>query len=166
MPTSSAAASRPTSADLPTDRLAVGQLLGRLLREFREELFAPAADAGFGDIRPAHLRVFGNVGIDGVRLTELAARSQLSLAASSELTSELVALGYLERRADPADRRARLIFPTLLGRRALDAAGNRVAEIEHRWAGLVGRTPLDRSLHTLQTLLDALTDRGERDRPR
>lgn len=155
----------PTAADLPADRLAVGQLLGRLLREFREELFTPAADAGFGDVRAAHLQVFGNVGIDGVRLTELAARSQLSLAASSELITELVALGYLERRADPADRRARLIFPTPRGRRALDAAGGRVAEIEQRWAALVGGSAFGDALHTLDRLLDALDRESAVGRP-
>ena len=40
----------PTSRDLPADRLAIGQLLGRLLREFRVELFAPADEHGYPDI--------------------------------------------------------------------------------------------------------------------
>jgi hypothetical protein len=53
---------------LPADRLAVGQLLVRLLHEFRTELSAPAADHGYADLRPPHLHIFGNVGLDGVRL--------------------------------------------------------------------------------------------------
>lgn len=148
----------PTSSDLPTDRLAVGQLLGRLLRQFREELFAAAADGGYDDLRMPHLQIFGNVGIDGVRLTDLAARSQLSLAATSEFVSELETLGYLERRRDPADGRAKLIFPTPRGRRALDDAGGRVADIEQRWATLVGPDTFASSMRTLQNLLDATTN--------
>lgn len=148
---------------MPTDRLAIGQLLGRLLREFRTELFAPASEGGYPDLREPHLHIFGNVGIDGVRLTELAARAQLSLATTSELVSDLERLGYFERRADPSDRRAKLIFPTGHGRQALNDAGNRVAEIEHHWREVIGGARFNEMCASMQHLLDALggeTDRG------
>ena len=143
-----------TSRDLPNDRLAVGQLLVRLLRQFRVELLAPGVEAGFGDIREAHLQIFGNLGVDGIRLTELAARAQLSPAATSELVDDLQRLGYLERHSDPSDGRAKLIHPTPRGRRALDAAGDRVAAIEQRWAELVGRPAFDAALKTLHHLVE------------
>jgi len=146
----------PTSSDLPADRLAIGQLLVRLLREFRSEMFAPAAVRGYEDLREPHLQIFGNVGIDGIRLTALAARAQLSLAATSELVNELQELGYLERRGDVTDRRAKLIFPTARGRRALDDAGHRVAEIEQHWSTLAGAERFDDACRTLQGLVDAL----------
>jgi DNA-binding MarR family transcriptional regulator len=149
----------PTSRDLPADRLAIGQLLARLLREFRAELSAPAAGHGYADIRQPHLHIFGNVGIDGVRLTDLAARAQLSLATTSELVSELQQLGYLERRRDPHDRRAKLIFPTRRGRQALDDADDRVAEIEQHWRELLGAGRFDAMCRTVQDLLDRLTAR-------
>lgn len=142
--------------DLPIDRLAVGQLLGRLLHQFRVELFSAAEEAGFGDLRAPHLQITGNVGIDGVRLTELAARAQLSMATTSELVSDLQALGYLERRPDPSDGRAKLIYPTDRGRRALDVAGDRVAEIEERWSALIGATQFDQACRTLQQLLECI----------
>lgn len=147
-----------TSRDLPRDRLAIGQLLVRLLREFRSELFAPAAERGYADLREPHLQIFGNVGIDGVRLTDLAARAQLSLAATSELVNELQDLGYLERRPDVSDGRAKLIYPTVRGRAALDDAGNRVAEIEQNWARAVGPKRFADACRTLQSLLDTLTE--------
>jgi DNA-binding MarR family transcriptional regulator len=146
----------PTSRDLPTDRPAIGQLLIGLLREFRRELFTPAELRGYGDLREPHLQIFGSVGIDGVRLTELAARAQLSLASTSELVSELERLGYLERRPDASDGRAKLIHPTARGRRALDDAGDRVAEIEQRWAEVVGRTEFDDACRVLARLLTEL----------
>lgn len=142
--------------DLPADRLAVGQLLGRLLREFRTELFAPAVDRGYADLRPPHLQVFGNVGVDGSRLTELATRAQLSPATASELVSDLQRLGYLERRPDPSDGRARLIHPTARGRQVLADAGDRVAEIEARWGALVGQREFEQTCRTLQRLLTAI----------
>jgi DNA-binding MarR family transcriptional regulator len=146
-----------TSKDLPRDRLAIGQLLGRLLRQFRVELFAPAAEHGYADLREPHLQIFGNLGIGGIRLTHLAAKAQLSLAATSELVTQLQELGYLERRPDPHDRRARLIFPTPRGLRALDDAGGRVAEIEQHWAQVLDPDRFQTTCLTLQELLNALT---------
>jgi DNA-binding MarR family transcriptional regulator len=149
----------PTSQDLPRDRLAIGQLLGRLLREFRVELFAPAPEHGYADLRAPHLQVFGNLGVEGIRLTDLAAKAQLSLAATSELVSQLQELGYLERRPDASDRRAKLIFPTHRGLRALEDAGDRVAEIEQHWAQIAGKKRFEAACRTMQDLLDALTER-------
>ena len=147
----------PTSRDLPAGRLAIGQLLARLLREFRAELSAPAAEHGYADMRQPHLHIFGNVGIDGIRLTDLAARAQLSLATTSELVSQLQQLGYLERRPDPHDQRAKLIFPTRRGRQALDDAGDRVAEIEEHWRELLSPGRFDAMCRTMQDLLGQLT---------
>jgi DNA-binding MarR family transcriptional regulator len=146
----------PTSRDLLPDRLAIGQLLGRLLREFRAELFRPASEHGYADLREPHLHIFGNVGIDGIRLTDLAFRAQLSLATTSELVSDLQRLGYFERRPDPADRRAKLIFPTSRGRQALDDAGDRVAEIEHHWRGILTGQRFDDMCASMQDLLQVL----------
>jgi len=147
----------PTSRDLPTDRPAIGQLLVRLLAQFRQELSAPRADRGYTDLRDPHMHVFGNVGVDGIRLTELAARAQLGLATMSELVTELERLGYLERRPDPADGRARLIYPTPRGRQLLSDAGDRVAEIEQHWADVVGREEFERTCQVLARLLGTLT---------
>jgi len=154
-----------TSRDLPTDRPAIGQLLVRLLSEFRKELSAPREDRGYTDLREPHMHVFGNVGIDGIRLTELAARAQLGLATMSELVTELERLGYLERRPDPADGRARLIYPTSRGRQLLDDAGDRVAEIEQHWAEVVGREEFERTCRVLARLLGTLTLAGRESRP-
>jgi DNA-binding MarR family transcriptional regulator len=100
-----------------------------------------------------------DVGVAGIRLTDLAAKAQLSLAATSELVSQLQGLGYLERRPDARDRRAKLIFPTRRGLRALEDAGDRVAEIEQYWAQIAGPKRFDAACRTMQDLLDALTGR-------
>jgi DNA-binding MarR family transcriptional regulator len=108
-----------------SDRLAIGQLLVRLLREFRDDLAAPRADAGYGDIREPHFQIFGNIRMGGIRLTELADRAQLSLAAASELVNDLAEMGYLTRRPDPSDGRAKLIDLTKRGGELMADAGHR-----------------------------------------
>ncbi|WP_264014233.1 MarR family winged helix-turn-helix transcriptional regulator [[Mycobacterium] manitobense] len=139
-----------------SDRLAVGQLLVRLLREFRADLAAPRAEAGYGDVRDPHYQIFGNIRMGGIRLTELAARAQLSLAAASELVNDLADSGYLTRRADPADGRAKLIDLTPRGVRLMADAGDRVADIERRWSELVGKSDYAQMCATMQRLLDEI----------
>jgi DNA-binding MarR family transcriptional regulator len=138
------------------DRLAVGQLLVRLLREFRDDLAAPRADAGYGDVREPHFQIFGNIRMGGIRLTELAERAQLSLAATSELVNDLVEMGYLRRRPDPSDGRAKLIDLTTRGGELMADAGSRVAEIERRWSAIAGEKNFDQMCTTMQRLLDEI----------
>ena len=115
------------------------------------------AEHGYGDIRRPHLQIWGNIGWNGMRLTELAARAELSLSATSELVNELEHLGYLHRVPDPRDGRAKLIVPTDRGHQALDAAGIRVAEIEQHWGTLVGHAKFDEVCYLLDKLLTKLT---------
>ncbi|MCV7193564.1 MarR family winged helix-turn-helix transcriptional regulator [Mycolicibacterium brumae] len=144
------------------DRQAIGQLLIRLLAEFRTELAAPRAELGYGDIRNPHLQILGNLRMGGIRLTELAARAQLSPAAASELVNDLDALGYLTRRPDPADGRAKLIDLSPRGRQLMTDAGKRVAEIETRWGDLVGADRFADMRDTMQSLLDAVNPADSR----
>lgn len=142
---------------LPSDRLAIGQLLVRLLHHFRTELFAAGqVEQRFPGIRFSHLQIWGNLGTDGIRLTALADHANLSLAACSELVNDLERLGYLERRPDPSDGRAKLIHPTTEGRALLDEAGREVAQLEARWRTHLPNDDFDLACRTLDTLLRSL----------
>lgn len=146
-------------------RLPIGQLLVRTLRGFRVDLYRSAQVAGYGDIREAHLQVFGSIDWAGTRLTELAARSNMTRPAMAELVDELQQAGYLDRRPDPSDGRAKLIRPTRKGRRVLAQALRAVEDIEHGYAEVVGPERFDALVSTLQALLDA-RHRGSTERRR
>jgi DNA-binding MarR family transcriptional regulator len=102
-------------------------------------------EAGFPDLSPAFHPVFENIDRDGTRLTELAARAAITRQSMSELVVALERRGYVERRPDPSDGRARLIALTDKGRRlaraAIVALGDIEASWEERWqrAGHEGR---------------------------
>jgi DNA-binding MarR family transcriptional regulator len=151
-----------TSRHQPPDRQAIGQLLVRLLRQFRDDLAAPRAGAGYGDVREPHFQIFGNIRMGGIRLTELADRAQLSLAAASELVNDLADMGYLTRRPDPADGRAKLIDLTKRGQALMADAGGRVADIERRWSDIVGDRNFAQMTRTMQRLLDELDPKESR----
>jgi DNA-binding MarR family transcriptional regulator len=73
------------------------------------------------------------------RVTSLAAREQVAQPTMSVIIKRLVARGLVERRIDPADRRATLVAITPLG---LDTLSER-AQLRSRWfasrlAGLEG----------------------------
>lgn len=133
----------------------MGQLLGRLLRSFRQDLYSRAQAAGYYDIREAHLQVFGAIDWGGTRLTELAARANMTPPSMAELVDELEMLGYLERQPDPTDGRAKLIRPTRKGRRILAEALRAVEDIERGYAGTVGSDRFNALVQTLEAVLDA-----------
>lgn len=101
-----------------------------MLAEFRQEL----AENGYEDIRPTHGCVFRFIREDGMRLTELASYAGVTKQSAGELVDDLVDLGYVERIADPADKRAKLICLTERGREAQRVGFGLFGEIERRWA--------------------------------
>lgn len=141
-------------------RLPIGQLLVRMLRAFRQDLYRSPQLAGRRDIREAHLQVFGTIDWEGTRLTDLAARANMTRPSMSELVDELQQAGYLERRPDPSDGRAKLIRPTRKGRRVLAEALRAVEDIERGYAEAVGTERFDALVATLQALLDAQREQG------
>src|ERR1700747_1273074 len=84
----------------------VGILFRDLHPEGVRRVAAGLAEAGFGDIRPAHTAVFQHIDADGSRLTDLAERAQITKQSMGYLVDFLEQRGYLERRSDPTDRRA------------------------------------------------------------
>ena len=98
-----------------------------------------AASAGFGDLRRGHGRVMEHhTHNDGLRASELAVRSRLTAQSIGELVDDLERQGYLVRRPDPADRRAKRILLTSRGKDAVTASGVIVRALEKELADLLG----------------------------
>lgn len=116
----------------------LGVLAARLLFSLEDELFARLADAGYGDLLPRHGAVLSFLDEDGVRATELARLSGRHKQIIGRIVDELEELGYVERRPDPADRRAKLIFPTERGLDQVRLRDQIVADIEARHSSEVG----------------------------
>lgn len=139
------------------EQLPIGQLLIHLLRLFRGELAARGAAAdGVEGIRPAHLQVFGAIKAEGSRLTELASAAGISLSAMAELVDDLEALGYLHRKPDPADRRAKLVCLTESGWCAIKTGRELIQQIEADWGARIGPDRYRALRDGMQDLLDAL----------
>jgi DNA-binding MarR family transcriptional regulator len=101
------------------------------------------ARRGFDDLRPAHLAVAPHVGSNGTRITELAGRAWLTKATVVHAVDELERLGYVTRKPDPTDRRAKLVHATPRAQEAEQAAREAIAEVREAWSQRIGSEQMD-----------------------
>lgn len=99
---------------------------------------ASLADNGFADILPWHFAVLRNLGEDGARPSELAARAGITRQAITKLVGELERLGLVCREPDPSDGRGLIVRYTDRGRVGLDVARSQLLALERSYAAQVG----------------------------
>jgi DNA-binding MarR family transcriptional regulator len=113
------------------DRDDLGFLLAKASQRWNELLAERFAEAGYGDVRPAYgsvlLPLFEE---DGLRMGELARRARLSKQTMTDLVRRLEREELVERRADPADARASVIFLTARSRAFEPVAAGVLAELD------------------------------------
>ncbi|WP_420000105.1 MarR family winged helix-turn-helix transcriptional regulator [Streptomyces boninensis] len=134
-------------------KLPLHALLTRARDIALEGLHQQLAEEGFEGIRFVHGSVFRYIDPEGSRLTTLAERSGLTKQALAELVADLEKHGYLERIADEADRRAKIIRLTEQGRAAQAAAGRILEDVEQRWSGLLGKDQVAGLRRTLEQIV-------------
>jgi DNA-binding MarR family transcriptional regulator len=111
--------------------------------------------------KPSHSAVFAQISPEGSRLTDLAAGAGITPQSMGALVDELVELGYVERRPDPHDRRAKLIVLTDLGRRCVAAGMATIEGIEEDLVAVLG----ERGARDLRRLLGKILATGDAPRP-
>jgi DNA-binding MarR family transcriptional regulator len=104
--------------------------------------------------------VFAHIDVEGgTRLTTLASRATMTPQALGELVDDLERLGYVKRRPDPDDRRAKRIVLTRRGRRAVAAGQETIAQMEADLRAAIG----DKRLEALHAVLRDLVEHAARD---
>jgi DNA-binding MarR family transcriptional regulator len=102
-------------------------------------IYRAVSQAGATDMRPAHGNAMEMLSIqDGLRLTDIAARAGMAPQSMGEIVDDLVAKGYLARREDPSDRRAKRIYLTRKGRETAQASRTALLEVEQRISEILG----------------------------
>jgi DNA-binding MarR family transcriptional regulator len=133
----------------------LGVLAARLLFGLQAEVFARLAELGHDQVRPRHGALLAYLDEEGLRATELARLSGRHKQIVGRLVDELEDLGYVERRDDPADRRAKLVVLTERGRDEQRLADEIIADIEGRHARSVGAAAYGEFRRVLRALTDA-----------
>lgn len=131
-------------------------LCDRALRTIDGELQRRLEERGFGRQNPTFSRAFGAIPPEGIRLTDLAERMLITKQAAGEIVDQMEASGYVERRPDPSDGRAKLIGFTDAGWAQVAAALDIFDEIESRLAERFGAE----RMATVREVLTAMTHDG------
>ncbi len=139
--------------------IATPGLMRRVYNLLSARLFAGVVSAGFGDLRPAHGNVLEHLSEQpsaALRLVDLAGLAGMTPQSMGELVDDLEARGYVERRPDPADRRAKRIHLTDRGRATARAAERAMREVEEHLVAVLGDVEYQRLRATLEAVLDAM----------
>jgi DNA-binding MarR family transcriptional regulator len=142
----------------------LGVLAARLLFAFQDELYARFAAAGHGNVTRLQGAVLAHLDREGTRATELARRSGRPKQLIGRAVDELEQLGYVERRPEPGDRRAKLIVPTDRGRKLIRLSDETISDIEQRAAAALGQADYDNFKQALAAVADTLTQPATEDR--
>jgi DNA-binding MarR family transcriptional regulator len=100
----------------------LGLLLAKGYQEFVRELRSALAEQGFDDLGRSDGFVFRTLGDGALTVSELAVRLEISKQGAGQIVDDMARRGYVRRRPDPADGRARPVELAERGRRALAAA--------------------------------------------
>jgi DNA-binding MarR family transcriptional regulator len=154
------------AADHPAPVPTIISLFRRAAQLMVDELTERIGQAGFEGLTAAAHPVFENIDPAGTRLTELAARARMTHQSMGELVATLVDKGYLERRPDLSDGRARLICLTERGRRMTRRAIREISAIEAVWTKHFEHKLGSNSLKALlATTIEQVAPTRGRDRP-
>jgi DNA-binding MarR family transcriptional regulator len=120
-------------------------------------IYARLRGAGITDTRPSHGNVMEHLAFeDGLRLSDLSARAGMTPQSMGQLVDELEALGYVERRPDPSDRRAKKIHLTRKGKRSNQTEWKVVQEVEVALKEVLGQRKLNDLRRSLVEIIDEL----------
>jgi DNA-binding MarR family transcriptional regulator len=113
------------------------------------------------DLSPSTAHLLVNLPVDGIGMSELTERLQVSQQRTGQLVQMLEDFGYVERVADPEDGRAKRVVFTARGRRLLADIEKVDALVTKGLAELLGEKRFARLCKDIEALDSAI--RGEDD---
>ena len=116
----------------------IGRLLNNAIKRFESRILLEMEKAGYGGFSLSHITITRNLDTEGTRATELARRAGITKQSMGELIAQLEQSGIIERRPDPNDRRAKIIFFTPAGMKWLDAFGTALNRAEQEMCAELG----------------------------
>jgi DNA-binding MarR family transcriptional regulator len=146
----------PSSPPSPTPPDNIGYLLREPFRIGSELLHERFAERGHPEVRAPHGNVLQFLDEAGTRVSVLAQRAQITKQSMAALVAHLESHGYVERVADPHDRRAKLVRATARGQEVYAIAREFVVELEADWSSRIGKSHMSQLRALLRELNDAV----------
>jgi len=148
-PAAKKAVRRPAAAraapDLGWRRGNAGRLLNNAVKRFESRILhhMQRDGSGYEGFTPSHIAITRNLDLEGTRASELARRAGITKQSMGELIIQLEARGIVERRPDPTDGRAKIVFFTPAGLQWLDAFGAALSRAEQEMRDALGPDALE-----------------------
>jgi len=139
-------------------RESVAQLLFKCARLVNERALAKVNEVPHAiQLRPSHTNLFPHLDFEGVRITELARRLDISKQAVSQTIAELELMDVVETIPDPSDGRARLARFTNKGKLAIMQGLGILRGIETDIEREIGKAKFE-ALHEALLALEAMLE--------
>ena len=120
------------------DRKPLIALVDRANRALQADMVQAGHRRGHPELKPAHNSVFATLAEEGSHAADMAVRAGITRQSMGEVIREMVALGILEMRPDPADKRAKLVTYTEHGRWIASHGYQHLIDLEQRFADEFG----------------------------
>ena len=124
--------------NLALDRAPLIGLVEKAARALEADMVREARERGYTEVRLAHNAVFGVLGTQAERTSDLAARAGITKQSMGEVVRELVELGICRMEPDPNDRRAKLVSFTDHGLEVAAQGRKHLRDLERRYARTFG----------------------------
>ena len=132
----------------------LGQIIMMLHEDFQHRLTADLQRRGIAGIRARHRAVFLHLGSFGPsRSVDLAEAAGIRPQSMMKIIHELEASGWLERRPDPADSRAKLVDFTAQGRSFITELTRSTEAVWDQYASQLGERKMTAIFSELRSLI-------------
>lgn len=121
----------------------------KMLRDFNTKLKLP-------NLKKLHLDLISYIDPDGTTITEIARRKGVTKQSISKTVQELLDMGFLESRPNPADSRSKLISFNLNVDSAMVRGFEVLAQIDQAIADEIGRKEYQSLMEGMQRVMNKL----------
>jgi DNA-binding MarR family transcriptional regulator len=118
-------------------------LVHRLDKAMQLDMVRAAHHQGHAGLKNSHNAVFATLDPEGSRAADMAAQMGITRQSMGEIVRELVELGIVEMKPDPADRRAKLVTWTEHGLEVAREGYRHILDVEDRCAEELGTAEFD-----------------------
>jgi DNA-binding MarR family transcriptional regulator len=138
-------------------------LVNRANRELQTDMVRHAHRRGWTDAKYAHNWVFGFLGWEGARASDLAVKAGITRQSMGEVIRDLVDLGIVEMTPDPSDRRAKLVNYTERGREETRQGFDHIVDFEKRMIAELGEEAYEHLRLGLEKICEVLEEEAAED---
>ena len=117
----------------------LGRYLLEINKSFLQMSVEQLADAGFDDLQPHHIHTFAHIHEEGSTIAEIIEQASVSKQAVSNTLKYLEEKGYIKKKANPEDQRAKKIYFTKKGENLIKEGMDGIKEIESYYESMIGK---------------------------